>query len=381
MSAVTDLLDQNSPEKNLSLDLKSLRAVRVIRPLKLVNGVPSLQVVLNAILRAMIPLLHIALLVIFVIIIYAIIGLELFCGIMHSRCEKKINRSPAEMASLDASLDVWEPLYPIDIPCISEAKTSAGNKGGFTCPKSKEPNVTIECRSNWEGPFYGIINFDNIGLAMLTVFQCVTMEGWTTILYRIDDAEGSSWPYFYFISLIIIGSFFVMNLVLGVLSGEFSKEREKAKKRGDLQKLKEKRQIEEAYKNYILWIRQAEINAADEEEDEESSQNELTSGGGGGGGEGNGEGNGDGQNGEGGENGEGGNGTRKHKVFWCECCNQIHRWVQHRNHMLRRKIHRTVKSQFFYWLVIVLVFLNTLVLASEFHRQPPWMDDFQCNTS
>lgn len=40
--------------------------------------------VLNAILRAMIPLLHIALLVMFVIIIYAIIGLELFCGKLHS---------------------------------------------------------------------------------------------------------------------------------------------------------------------------------------------------------------------------------------------------------------------------------------------------------
>jgi hypothetical protein len=35
----------------------------------------------------MIPLLHVALLVIFVIIMYAIIGLELFCGQMHNRCE------------------------------------------------------------------------------------------------------------------------------------------------------------------------------------------------------------------------------------------------------------------------------------------------------
>ncbi len=185
MSAITDLLDQNSPDKNMSLDLKSLRAVRVIRPLKLVNGVPSLQVVLNSILRAMIPLLHIALLVIFVIIIYAIIGLELFCGIMHSRCEIKRNRSPDEMASLDASLDTWEPFYPIDVPCISAAKAAAGSKG-FACPKPKDPNTTIECRTNWEGPFFGIINFDNIGLSMLTVFQCVTMEGWTTILYKVS---------------------------------------------------------------------------------------------------------------------------------------------------------------------------------------------------
>ena len=42
--------------------------------------------VLNSILRAMVPLLHIALLVIFVIIIYAIVGLELFSGTMHRTC-------------------------------------------------------------------------------------------------------------------------------------------------------------------------------------------------------------------------------------------------------------------------------------------------------
>jgi hypothetical protein len=64
----------------------------------------GLQVVLNSILRAMIPLLHIALLVIFVIIIYAIIGLELFCGIMHNRCEYKRNVSPEEAASMDLSV-------------------------------------------------------------------------------------------------------------------------------------------------------------------------------------------------------------------------------------------------------------------------------------
>lgn len=46
----------------------------------------GLQVVLNSILRAMVPLLHIALLVIFVIIIYAIIGLELFSGKLHAAC-------------------------------------------------------------------------------------------------------------------------------------------------------------------------------------------------------------------------------------------------------------------------------------------------------
>ena len=46
----------------------------------------GLQVVLNSILKAMVPLLHIALLVMFVVIIYAIVGLELFSGNLHKTC-------------------------------------------------------------------------------------------------------------------------------------------------------------------------------------------------------------------------------------------------------------------------------------------------------
>ena len=35
----------------------------------------------------------------------------------------------------------------------------------------------------------------------------------------MNDALGSYWPWIYFLTLIILGSFFVLNLVLGVLSG------------------------------------------------------------------------------------------------------------------------------------------------------------------
>lgn len=46
----------------------------------------GLQVVLNSIFKAMLPLFHIALLVLFMVVIYAIIGLELFKGKMHKTC-------------------------------------------------------------------------------------------------------------------------------------------------------------------------------------------------------------------------------------------------------------------------------------------------------
>jgi voltage-dependent calcium channel L type alpha-1D len=186
--------------------------------------------------------------------------------------------------------------------------------GGFVCEEGQI------CRHYWDGPNSGITNFDNFGLSMLTVFQCITLEGWTDVLYavwiwnqfiylrgssiffnfQIQDAMGSSWQWMYFISMVILGAFFVMNLILGVLSGyvvqflfivkrlerewlsgrmtsnhlrsnidscwsnnifrfrEFSKEREKAKARGDFQKLREKQQIEEDLRGYLDWITQAE---------------------------------------------------------------------------------------------------------------------------
>uniref|UniRef100_A0A1I7XSC2 Ca_chan_IQ domain-containing protein n=1 Tax=Heterorhabditis bacteriophora TaxID=37862 RepID=A0A1I7XSC2_HETBA len=47
------------------------------------------------------------------------------------------------------------------------------------------------------------------------------------------------------------------------------------------------------------------------------------------------------------------------------------------NRRCRRACRRLVKSQTFYWLVILLVLLNTLVLTSEHYGQSEWLDHFQ----
>lgn len=98
-----------------------------------------------------------------------------------------------------------------EIPC---------GDGGYECSVlNEEYGVPMMCSLWWEGPNFGITNFDNFGLSMLTVFQCITLEGWTDVLYSIQDAMGNSWQWIYFISMVILGAFFVMNLILGVLSG------------------------------------------------------------------------------------------------------------------------------------------------------------------
>ncbi|XP_021335252.2 calcium channel, voltage-dependent, L type, alpha 1D subunit, a isoform X2 [Danio rerio] len=344
-------------------DVKALRAFRVLRPLRLVSGVPSLQVVLNSIIKAMVPLLHIALLVLFVIIIYAIIGLELFIGKMHASCYFQ-------------GTDILE----------DEPAPCAVNGHGRTCPI----NGTL-CKEGWQGPNGGITNFDNFMFAMLTVFQCITMEGWTDVLYWMNDAMGLELPWVYFVSLVIFGSFFVLNLVLGVLSGEFSKEREKAKARGDFQKLREKQQLEEDLKGYLDWITQAEdIDPENEEEEEESKRNRVTlaslmekkkkgfgwfsqssdthasmpaseteS-----------------------MNTENEKGEDEKATCCGPTCQKIskskfsRRWRRW-NRLCRRNCRLAVKSVPFYWLVIILVFLNTLTISSEHYNQPMWLTQVQ----
>ncbi|XP_064233651.1 voltage-dependent L-type calcium channel subunit alpha-1C isoform X40 [Aotus nancymaae] len=330
--------------KGAGFDVKALRAFRVLRPLRLVSGVPSLQVVLNSIIKAMVPLLHIALLVLFVIIIYAIIGLELFMGKMHKTCynQEGIADVPAE-----------------DDPSPCALETGHGRQ----CQ-----NGTV-CRPGWDGPKHGITNFDNFAFAMLTVFQCITMEGWTDVLYWVNDAVGRDWPWIYFVTLIIIGSFFVLNLVLGVLSGEFSKEREKAKARGDFQKLREKQQLEEDLKGYLDWITQAEdIDPENEDEgmDEEkprnmsmpTSETESVNT----------------ENVAGGDiEGENCGARLAHRISKSKFSRYWRRW----NRFCRRKCRAAVKSNVFYWLVIFLVFLNTLTIASEHYNQPHWLTEVQ----
>ncbi|XP_025779861.1 voltage-dependent N-type calcium channel subunit alpha-1B [Puma concolor] len=145
--------------------------------------------------------------------------------------------------------------------------------GDFPCGKEAPARLCegdTECREYWPGPNFGITNFDNILFAILTVFQCITMEGWTDILYNTNDAAGNTWNWLYFIPLIIIGSFFMLNLVLGVLSGEFAKERERVENRRAFLKLRRQQQIERELNGYLEWIFKAEeVMLAEEDKNAE----------------------------------------------------------------------------------------------------------------
>ncbi|CAO2610898.1 Voltage-dependent P/Q-type calcium channel subunit alpha-1A [Lemmus lemmus] len=328
-------------------DLRTLRAVRVLRPLKLVSGIPSLQVVLKSIMKAMIPLLQIGLLLFFAILIFAIIGLEFYMGKFHTTC-------------FEEGTDDIQSESPA--PCGTEEPAR-------TCPNG------TKCQPYWEGPNNGITQFDNILFAVLTVFQCITMEGWTDLLYNSNDASGNTWNWLYFIPLIIIGSFFMLNLVLGVLSGEFAKERERVENRRAFLKLRRQQQIERELNGYMEWISKAEeVILAEDETDVEQrhpfdalrratlkkSKTDLL-------------------NPEEAEDqladiASVGSPFARASIKSAKLENST--FFHKKERRMRFYIRRMVKTQAFYWTVLSLVALNTLCVAIVHYNQPEWLSDF-----
>ncbi|KAK9709140.1 Ion transport protein [Popillia japonica] len=352
------------PQEIIAVDLRTLRAIRVLRPLKLVSGIPSLQVVLKSIIKAMAPLLQIGLLVLFAIVIFAIIGLEFYSGALHKTCYSLFD------------IDVIVKEGDQELPCSTDNESQANAQGSNWC---RDGNSI--CLERWQGPNSGVTSFDNIGFAMLTVFQCITMEGWTSILYWMNDALGSHYNWIYFVPLIVLGSFFMLNLVLGVLSGEFAKEREKVENRQAFLRIRRQQQLEKELNGYVQWICKAEeVILAEERTTEEekmhiiearkrlakkkklkkmgkskSTDTEEEE-----------------QEDDVGEDGFGRTSYMKSRMKNGGSCAQF--WRAEKR--LRFAIRHAVKTQWFYWSVIVLVFFNTLCVAVEYHGQPPWLSDF-----
>ena len=73
-------------------------------------------------------------------------------------------------------------------------------------------------------PNFGIINFDNIFYSFLMVFQCITLEGWTQIMFYYVRTF-SIYMVFFFIPLVWIGAYFLVNLTLAVINTTFNQKR------------------------------------------------------------------------------------------------------------------------------------------------------------
>uniref|UniRef100_A0A8C1QU29 Voltage-dependent T-type calcium channel subunit alpha n=1 Tax=Cyprinus carpio TaxID=7962 RepID=A0A8C1QU29_CYPCA len=230
-----------------NINFSAIRTVRVLRPLKAINRVPSMRILVNLLLDTLPMLGNVLLLCFFVFFIFGIIGVQLWAGLLRNRCY------PEENFTLTSGITLPAPYYqpeedderPFicslaqDNGIMSCSDVPARREGGRECCLNKEDALAsavglcvnwnqyyTRCHTGHTNPHKGAINFDNIGYAWIVIFQVITLEGWVEIMYYVMDAH-SFYNFIYFIFLIIIGSFFMINLCLVVIATQFSETKQR----------------------------------------------------------------------------------------------------------------------------------------------------------
>uniref|UniRef100_A0A8B9CFW6 Voltage-dependent T-type calcium channel subunit alpha n=1 Tax=Anser brachyrhynchus TaxID=132585 RepID=A0A8B9CFW6_9AVES len=234
-----------------SLDLQNVsfsavRTVRVLRPLRAINRVPSMRILVTLLLDTLPMLGNVLLLCFFVFFIFGIVGVQLWAGLLRNRCFLPENFSIPYAVDLER---YYQTENEDENPFICSQPRENGMRYCRSIPTRREEGLecTLDYYSyndttntscvNWNqyytncsagehNPFKGAINFDNIGYAWIAIFQVITLEGWVDIMYFVMDAH-SFYNFIYFILLIIVGSFFMINLCLVVIATQFSETKQR----------------------------------------------------------------------------------------------------------------------------------------------------------
>uniref|UniRef100_A0A6Q2YBC8 Voltage-dependent T-type calcium channel subunit alpha n=1 Tax=Esox lucius TaxID=8010 RepID=A0A6Q2YBC8_ESOLU len=230
-----------------NVSFTAVRTVRVLRPLRAINRVPSMRILVTLLLDTLPMLGNVLLLCFFVFFIFGIVGVQLWAGLLRNRCflPENFSRSlSVELGTYYHTENDDESPFICSMPRENGMRLCSSvptlyEEGGLQCQMDISSYNSTDNSScvNWNqyysncsagdvNPFKGAINFDNICYAWIAIFQVITLEGWVDIMYFVMDSH-SFYNFIYFILLIIIGSFFMINLCLVVIATQFSETKQR----------------------------------------------------------------------------------------------------------------------------------------------------------
>ena len=212
---------------NSGVNLSGLRSLRVLRPLKTVTAIKKLRSLIITIFSAIPYLLEIMVVLVFVFLIFAIAGLQLFSGLLQNSCTDKLTGK------------VYIDYVNNQGPFLC---TSTSCPTGSAIINSPSSNFTeLMCAKNNQNPDFGFTSFDNIFSAFLQVYVITTLEGWTQVMTYVQRTFGYVLC-IYFIMIVFIGAFFLINLTLAVITIKFNESQEISKKEEEI-RLKNRRRF------------------------------------------------------------------------------------------------------------------------------------------
>ncbi|KAL0992712.1 hypothetical protein UPYG_G00097270 [Umbra pygmaea] len=181
--------------------IKSLRTLRALRPLRALSRFEGMKVVVNALVGAIPSIFNVLLVCLIFWLIFSIMGVNLFAGKFYF-CYNTTSEEVFDITIVNNKSDCLE-------------------------------LITQNYEVRWMN---GKVTFDNVGMGYLSLFQIATFKGWMDIMYHAVDSrnvedqpkyEDNLYMYIYFVIFIIFGSFFTLNLFIGVIIDNFNQQKKK----------------------------------------------------------------------------------------------------------------------------------------------------------
>ena len=192
--------------------LRSFRLVKLFRIFSAMGKNKKLKTLINALVTTAQEMQNFLILLFLLLYIYTLLGMQLFAN--------KLRFDDKGYVISEIGSDAW----------INAPEYWVTNKGRY--------------------------NFDDFPSSFSTVFQIVTMDNWEVCMHALRRSQGAL-GVFYAISLVIVGSFVLMNLFLAILLHELSVETHKIVKGEKHKALQEIRNVvrEDGYESKKLTSR------------------------------------------------------------------------------------------------------------------------------
>ncbi|KAL9871772.1 sodium voltage-gated channel paralytic isoform 20-T30 [Glossina fuscipes fuscipes] len=205
-------------------NLAALRTFRVLRALKTVAIVPGLKTIVGAVIESVKNLRDVIILTMFSLSVFALMGLQIYMGVLTQKCIKKF--------PLDGS---WGNLTDENWDFHNKNKSNwYSEDGGLTFPLCGNISGAGQCDDDYvclqgfgPNPNYGYTSFDSFGWAFLSAFRLMTQDFWED-LYQLVLRAAGPWHMLFFIVIIFLGSFYLVNLILAIVAMSYDELQKKA---------------------------------------------------------------------------------------------------------------------------------------------------------
>uniref|UniRef100_A0A8C2UF44 Sodium channel protein n=1 Tax=Coturnix japonica TaxID=93934 RepID=A0A8C2UF44_COTJA len=200
-------------------NVSALRTFRVLRALKTISVIPGLKTIVGALIQSVKKLSDVMILTVFCLSVFALIGLQLFMGNLRNKCLQW----PPDNSTFETNI-------------TSQLNSSIGENGHFyflegqndalLCGNSSDAGQCPEgytCVKAGRNPNYGYTSFDTFSWAFLSLFRLMTQDFWENLYQLTLRAAGKTYMIF-FVLVIFLGSFYLINLILAVVAMAYEEQ-------------------------------------------------------------------------------------------------------------------------------------------------------------